>query len=142
MQKVRLIFNQALLISVGMMVVVGIMGCMYHIQGEEFVLPWYLPFSLLACGVACALPTLLLVDDGLLGRFPDYLRKIIHFITVLLVVSVFGYVFKWYADISEYISIMMSYVVIYFVVWIVTLLLYRQEAQQINQALNNIRDEE
>ena len=89
----------------------------------------------------CALASLVLYDETD-NESHQRLRVVIHFILVLGIVSLFGYLFDWYSDLTGYLIIAIMYVIIYTFVWISTLWMLKADEKKINDAIDRIRDEE
>ncbi len=144
MTKLKIMFNQTLMISTAILFGVGVQTFLqYLIRGEkEFTWLWYTPLSIVLTGFLCALPTTLLLDPdgGSAGR--AMIRNLIHFVLVGAVVSFCGYIFGWYADLADYLPILVMYVLIYIFVWISTLWLMKADEKKINEAIKQFTDEE
>lgn len=140
MNKVKIIFIQTMMISTGMLLVLGIEGFIKHINGSDISFSWYYPISIIITGFLCALPTLLfyLNEDGSFG----IIKIIGHFILLLLIIIFCGKIFKWYKEADELISMVITYIVIYVSVWFATLWLMKIDDNKINNALKEIQDEE
>lgn len=144
MNKAKLVFNQTLMISTGILFAIGIqVSVNYFLHGDHtFSWQWYIPLSIILTGFLCALATLFLVDDDGLRMIKPTLRTVLHFICVFGIVSASGYLFHWYTDVSEYIPIIIMYVIIYGFVWVATLWIGKSDEKKINDALKDIQDEE
>ena len=144
MTKLKILFNQTLMISTAVLFGVGVQTFFgYIIQGKaDFTWPWYTPLSIVLTGFLCALPTTLLLDSDEGSKKRSILRTLIHFILVVSVVSLCGYLFGWYDCLSDYIPILVMCILIYFFVWISTLWLMKADEKKINEAIEQLRDEE
>ncbi|MBQ8913287.1 MAG: DUF3021 family protein [Lachnospiraceae bacterium] len=139
-EKVKIIFEETLMITTGIFFMVGIGGVITHLQGGSYSLDWYQPLSIIFIGFLCSLPTLLLKEaDG--GR-SGVLRIILHCLSLFIIVSVAGYIFKWYTDISGYISVVIIFFVVYAFVWISSLWMSKIDETKINKVLEQFHDEE
>ena len=139
-EKVKIIFEQTLMITTGIFFMVGIGGVITHLQGGSYSLDWYLPLSIILIGFLCSLPTLLLKEaDG--GR-SGVLRIILHCLSLFVIVSAAGYIFKWYTDYSGYISVVIIFLVVYAFVWSASLWMSKIDEAKINKALEQFHDEE
>lgn len=145
MNKLKMIFNQSLFVSTGILFCVGISQLIGHFtHGWEYIKwEWYIPLSFVLAGFCCSLPTLLLVN------MTDSKSKIVrigclvlHFILEGGIVTFFGFIFGWCKSFEAYIPIIVMYVLIYIFVWCGMYLMYRKEDEQINEAIKEIRDEE
>lgn len=143
MKKIKVIFNQTLMISTAMLFGLGIQAFIRHLQGKEAMIewPWYIPFSIIIAGFLCALPTWFLLEDDCSTRWYR-LCKVVHFMVLWGIVSLCGLLFQWYTGIKEYISVMVMYVIIYGFVWIATRWLVKRDEIRINEAIREIQDEE
>lgn len=143
MKKMKLLFQQALMISVGILFAIGVDGAVNKIRGqEEAVWLWYTPFAVILTGFLCALPTFIFWIPKTWGKADFPIRIGIHFLILFGMVSLAGYFFGWYRYIGEYLFVMTAYVVIYLLVWIGSVLLMRHDENCINKRLESIRDEE
>jgi hypothetical protein len=144
MTKLKILFNQTLMISTAILFGVGVQTFFqYILRGKaDFTWPWYTPLSIVLTGLLCALPTTLLLgaEDGGVKR--TLIRNLLHFILVGGVVSLCGYLFSWYDNLADYIPILVMYILIYFFVWVSTLWLMKADEKKINAAIEQFRDEE
>ena len=144
MSKLKIMFNQTLMISTAVLFGVGVQTFLqFVLQGRaDFTWPWYTPLSIVLTGFLCALPTTLILDtEGLSGKKALF-RNLIHFILVGGVLSLCGYLFGWYESLADYIPILIMYILIYFFVWFSTLWLMKADEKKINEAIEQLRDEE
>jgi hypothetical protein len=144
MTKLKILFNQTLMISTAVLFGVGVQTFLrFVLWGQAgFTWPWYTPLSIVLTGFLCALPTTLILDtEGVSGK-KALLRNLVHFILVGGVVSLCGYLFGWYESPADYIPILIMYILIYFFVWFSTLWLLKADEKKINEAIEQLRDEE
>ena len=144
MTKLKILFNQTLMISTAVLFGVGVQTFLRFVLWEQadFTWPWYTPLSIVLTGFLCALPTTLILDtEGVSGK-KALLRNLVHFILVGGVVSLCGYLFGWYESPADYIPILIMYILIYFFVWFSTLWLLKADEKKINEAIEQLRDEE
>lgn len=140
-EKIRYIFIQILLIATGIVFVMSIEGIVAHLGGQTFVLQWYHPLSILASAVLCSIPSLFLLwFDRSKRKF--IVGLIIHFILLYAIIIGMGYIFKWYMQLDGFLFLSGSYVFVYCFVWGGALWLCKRDANAINGALNEIRDDE
>ena len=66
----------------------------------------------------------------------------LHCILELGIISLAGWIFRWYTTGSEYLIVMIFYFLIYGFVWLATLWMQKMDEEKINQALREIQDEE
>jgi Protein of unknown function (DUF3021). len=144
MNKAKMIFNQTLMISTGILFGVGVQTMLQYLTygKSSFQWQWYIPLSIILAGFLCALATLFLTDDEVSGKSVGYIRTGLHFVAVFAIVSLCGYLFEWYTSLDEYIPIVIMYVVIYAFVWISTTWIMKSDEKKINKAIDDIRDEE
>lgn len=144
MNKAKLIFNQTLMISTAILLGMGIRAAvLFLMTGEPRVdWQWYLPLSIILVGFLCALASLLLYDDSVMSSVKMRLRICLHFLLVFGIVSLSGFLFNWYSSPAQYLLIVVMYVLIYAFVWIATIWELRADADKINNAISEIRDEE
>ena len=64
MKRAKIIFNQTLMISTGILFGLGIQALINYLAGgkAEITWPWYIPLSVILTGFLCALATALLID--------------------------------------------------------------------------------
>ena len=56
--------------------------------------------------------------------------------------SLSGHFCGWYSNLSEYLIIVIMYIIIYAFVWIATVWMLKVDEKKINDAISEIRDEE
>ena len=139
----KLIFTQAVMITTAILFGQGIIYAIIFLTGGQssFEWEWYIPLSIVLAGILCALPTVLLDfpeknDNGKIGR------KYIHFICVGLIVTICGYVFGWYSTPTQFLIILTTYVLIYAFAWAASIWIMKTDDRKINEALDDIRDDE
>lgn len=144
MKRAKIIFNQTLMISTGILFGLGIQALINYLAGgkAEITWPWYIPLSVILTGFLCALATALLIDREGEGRAFGKLAVVLHFLALFAVVAGFGWLFGWYEDIEGLLVISAMYILIYGFVWAATLWITRRDEKAINDAIREIRDEE
>ena len=144
MKRAKIIFNQTLMISTGILFGLGIQALINYLAGgkAEITWPWYIPLSVILTGFLCALATALLIDREGEGRAFGKLAIVLHFLALFAVVAGFGWLFGWYEDIGGLLVISAMYILIYGFVWAATLWITRRDEKAINDAIREIRDEE
>lgn len=143
MDKLKILFQQTLMISTAILFVIGVEGLVSHLTGRSFEIEWYYPFSIILTGVLCSIPTLLLVmgaEESSKRRF--ILQVFLHCLAILAIVSIVGWIFNWYSALVQYLVVVIAYFVVYVFVWVATIWLHKDEENKINNALKNIQDEE
>ena len=146
MNKLKLWLEQTMTISFAIYVGIIIEGLVYAMKGDALVsfnLSWLQLVSVILTGAVCSLPTIFwLVSDTDIPKNKFIVRIILHCIGLYAVVSLFGWVFKWYTQIDGFIMITIIYFLVYVFVWCVSLWFHKRDENQINKALDDIRDEE
>ncbi len=145
MSKIKMIFNQTLMISTGILFCVGISQLFEHFAyGWDLIeWKWYIPLSFVFSGFLCALPSLFLFntwDSSEKSRI--IVGRIMHFVFEGAIVSVCGFVFEWYTSFIAYLPVLVMYVLIYVFVWMGMQWIYKKDDDKINAAIKEIRDEE
>lgn len=142
MDKLKIVFQQTLMISTGILFIVGIEGFLSHLMGKSFTLEWYDPLSMILTGFLCSLPTWLLIlkEDSVKKHFIWTL--ILHCLALWAIVSIMGWIFHWYSSPREYLFVAIAYFAVYVFVWAATIWIQRSEDNKINEALKNIQDKE
>lgn len=139
MEKIKFLFQQAMMISFGILVGLSIEGFVY---GNDLNLKWYHPISIVLAGIVCALPTFILCSEKEMPRNKFIVRIVLHFLSLFVIVMTFGNFFKWYKEWDGALFVAGIYFFVYIFVWIVTTWLGAIEGKNINNALDGIRDEE
>lgn len=144
MNKAKLIFNHTLMISTAILFGLGVRTAVMFFATGSYMInwEWYIPLSIIAVGFLCSLASLLLYDDPAISRANMRVRICLHFLLVLAIVSISGCFFGWYSDLAGYLLILIMYILIYAFVWISTVWMLRTDEKKINEAINEIRDEE
>lgn len=142
MNTVKKLFIQSTIISTSILLINGIIFVFQHFAGNDVVLLWYHPVTIVLTGVLCALPTLLLENMEQWDRKKLRLRVTLHCFSLYAVVIGASTLFHWYSEIEGYISVSVIFFVIYGFVWLATLWLDKKDEKQINLALDAIRDNE
>ena len=144
MNKIKILFNQTLMISTAILFGVGIQMLICHFFENDDILtwPWYVPLSIVLTGFLCSLPTMVLIYDTEVPGKRMLVRIAIHFVLVGSVVSLCGFLFKWYETLDEYLPILIMYIVIYLFVWAATGWLTKSDEKKINAAIKDIQDRE
>ena len=146
MNKLKLWLEQTMMISFAIFVGIVIEGLVYRVFYKDplasFNLSWLQLVSVILTGAVCSLPTVFWLTDTDIPRKKFINRIIIHCIGLYAIVSLFGYIFKWYTKVDGFVMISVIYFLVYVFVWVVTLWFHKNDEKQINQALDGIRDEE
>ena len=144
MSKGKLVFHQTLMISTAILFLLGACSAIYHVTSGAgmIVWQWYMPMSIVITGLLCALTSLLLWEDDRLNSNHIKFRIGMHFVFLLGIVSLCGYMFHWYIDAGQYRLFVVMYVLIYGFVWAATLWIAKTDENRINEAIKEIQDEE
>ena len=143
MVKLKLIFNQTLMISSAILFGLGIQELIEYLATGDayFTWQWYIPLSIIFCAFVCSVPSLIFIDDYSSGKV-YVLKVIIHFICIFVAVSLFAFLFDWFDTLTGYLVIAVMIVVIYGFTWAATYWLAKSDENKINNALDGLRDEE
>ena len=140
MRIVKMIAMQFLLITVGMLLGIGLMNVLLRDYND---LPWFFPFEILAVALSTALASLVYLSKNELSKKGMMIRQIIHFILLLVIVYSYGYLFKWWSELSGIFIVGAIFLGIYAIVFIVTYRMERKDSFKINEALKKLpKDEE
>lgn len=140
MRIVKMIAMQFLLITVGMLLGIGLMNVLLRDYND---LPWFFPFEILAVALSTALASLVYLSKNELSKKGMMIRQIIHFILLLVIVYSFGYLFKWWSELSGILIVGAIFLGIYAIVFIVTYRMEKKDSFKINEALKKLpKDEE
>lgn len=76
------------------------------------------------------------------GKDKNNLIKITisHYLVQLVPFIIIGYILRWFTTYSQIVGVLVSYTIIYIVVWLVNYLIIKQEIEKINRALDNIKN--
>lgn len=142
MGRIKWLFQQAMMISFGILVGLSIEAIYYRIIGDSITLAWYHPISILIAGVLCSLPSIFLELTKDLPKNKNRLGIVLHFIFLFIVVMTMGYVFKWYHHFDGALFVAIEYVGVYVFVWLASMWIGLVDEKKINNALDSIRDED
>ena len=143
MKLVRTIFLQTVMITAGIVFLVGLESAFFHFfTDEEMVLDWYHPISFVICGLLGSLPTVVFHNMEKLSKKAVAVRCVLHIILLYAVILSFGWLFKWYTKLRGFIVVSVFFFVIYVFIWGATLWFYKKDDREINSAIDEIRDEE
>ncbi|MBP1584288.1 MAG: DUF3021 family protein [Lachnospiraceae bacterium] len=143
MSKIKIIFSQTMMISTAILFGLGVEAFLYMVcgNGDRISWQWFIPLSIIATAFLCSVPTLLLLDEA--GSKTNFnIRKILHFLCVLAVLTLCGWLFDWYDSVESYLVVLFMYVIIYVFVCIATYWLAKNDEIRINDALEGVRDDE
>ena len=143
MVKFKLIFNQTLMISSAILFGLGIEELVEFLMtgDKQLTWQWYIPLSIILCAFVCSVPSIIFIDDYSAGRV-FMLKVVIHFICIFAAVSLFAKLFGWYDSFRGYLVIAVMIFIIYGFTWAATCWLAKSDEAKINEALDDMRDED
>lgn len=144
MNKLKTIINDMFIISTAMVLALGIQEMIMHFARgiRSFEMPWYIPLTISFVSLLCTLPSALMSDCDELSKKQIRFRVCVHFSCLWLVVTICGYIFRWYSLVSEYMVITLFFIIIYVGVWFISWWLGKRDEDMINEALQKIHDKE
>ena len=142
MKKLKILFQQAMTISTGILLGIGLEGFFVERQGYEFALGWEDLIMIVVTGLICAIPSLIWLTEEELTRKQFLIRLIGHCLILYGMVSGIGYVAHWYRGPKEFAFVSVIYFLVYLFVWVVSYWSGWRNQEQINQALKEIQDKE
>ena len=143
MKIVKVIVMQAMMITFGIVAVVGLSVAVEHVNGEYiWQMEWYHPLSFILTGILGAIPTVVWQNLESLSKKQFIVRLILHCLTLYVVVMACGFFFKWYTELSGFIGVSISFILVYAFVWAATIFGFKQDEKELNAAIDQIRDEE
>ncbi len=144
MNRLKLIFNQTLMVSTAILFGLGLKAAFdCFVYGDaDISWQWYIPLTIIFTGFLCSVPSVIFLDDEKTSKTGIRIRCLLHFLALFGVVSLCGRLFGWYSSLTEFLFIAVMYILIYLFVWIATYWLMKKSDNKINEALNEVRDEE
>lgn len=142
MNKLKLLFQQTILLSTAILFVIGVEGLAAHFIGWDFELDWYYPACIIFTGFLCSLLTVLIFRDEYTSKRRFIFHVILHCLSEFVVVSVAGFWFHWYDSLSKYWILVIQYFTVYFFAWAATLWVRKVDENRINEVLKKIQDDE
>ena len=146
MNKFKLWLEQTMMISFAILVGIVIEGlCFTLFAGDplyEFKMNWLQMVSIVLTGAVCSLPTIIWLTDTDIPKKKFIVRMVIHCIGLYAIVSLFGWIFKWYTHVDGFVFMTVIYFAVYAFTWCVTLWFHKRDDNKINKALDDIRDDE
>ena len=131
-----------MVISTAILFLNGINAVIQHFAGNDIILQWYHPLTIVLTGVFCALPTVLLRDMDQWNKKTFWIRVSLHCLLLYAIVIGAGWLFGWYIDRDSFISVSVIFFIVYAFVWLSSHWLDKQDEKKINHALDEIRDDE
>ena len=146
MNRLKLWFEQTLTISFAIFVGIIIEGLVYSVFfGDDlamFSLSWMQLLSVILTGALCSVLTVIFLIGPDIPKNKYIVRIVLHCLGLYLIVSLFGWFFKWFTDLTGFIMVTILFFLVYVFVWAVSLWLHKRDDYKINKALDDIRDEE
>ena len=142
MNMAKKMFVQSMAISTGILLLNGINMVLQHFDGQDVVLLWYHPLSIVLTGILCALPTILLRNMEEWPAKVFWRRVALHGLSLYAIVIGMGWLFGWYQELDGFIGVSIVFLLVYGFVWLSSRWMDKQDAKKINQALEAIRDSE
>ena len=139
MEKVKYLFQHMLIIAFGILVGITVEGAFYR---GEINFQWYHPLSILITSIVCAVPSLIFWNDRETPKKQFAGKIILHFLVLGVMVLGIGRLFNWYTMWVGALFVAIIYVFVYAFVWIAGVWMASVDGKNINNALNEIRDEE
>lgn len=133
---VKVVFQHFLMITVGVLFFTSLSS--FSRESYPAIYPWTVMLS----GIVGVVPSFLFYFRNEPTRGQFIVRVILHFIFIGIAIMTLGYLFGWYANFSEGISVFIGIIIVYSLVWILSLWLNHTQAKNINDALNRINDDE
>lgn len=104
--------------------------------------PKEFPLHILFVGATSALPSFLFYFRKEPTRRQFVVRTILHFFCILGIVLGEGYLLKWYESVKEILIIGGIVILVYLMVWVITIHSNNRVEQGINEALRNFNNDE
>lgn len=139
MDKLKMIFQQTMMVSFGIVMCMGIEGIVYR---ADVVFRWYHPISIVITGLLCSFASLILYFEHEVPRRKYVGRIILHFALLFVMVMGLGWLFKWYTKPDGAIFLAVLFFGVYIFVWVASFWMGSFDQKKINSALDGIRDDE
>ena len=137
MNKLKLWLEQTMMISFAIYVGIIIEGVVYSLfpGGDlaSFSLSWLQLLSVILTGVVCALLTVLFLSYNDISKKDFIVRIVFHTIGLYAIVSIFGWIFKWYTQLAGFIMMTVIFFMVYAFVWGVSLWFHKRDDNKINK---------
>ena len=109
--------------------------------GAETI-PSFYPWMVLLSSVVGSVPTLLFYFRTEPTKKQFIVRVILHFVVIVTLIMTLGFIFSWYTDFFEGLIIFGMILAVYATVWFLSYKLNVSMANNINDALNRLNDDE
>jgi uncharacterized membrane protein len=141
MERIKLFLTTTMMVSFLITIVIGVTELVGYLTTGTFSdLEGWQPLSVIIVGVCTAIATVLFFASD--NEKTWKLRVVLHFIIVMVIVMISGYIFNWYHGIAGGAIMFVEFVVVFSLVWIGNLSILKYEENIVNKALEKIRDEE
>ena len=108
---------------------------------DKLTWQWYIPLSIILSAFVCSVPSIIFYYDYGSGRVFGF-KVLIHFICIFATVSFFSWLFGWYETVAGYMVIAVMIFIIYGFTWAATYWLLKKDEEKINEALDEMRDDD
>lgn len=142
LERIRVLFVETLVITTGMLFGIGVEGIIFRLIGKSFVLSWYQPMAIFLTAFVSSIVSVVVFADEPKTRGKAITRMVLHFILLFFVISLAGYAFDWFSSVGMYIGMALIYCFVYIFSWVSNMYILKKDAQEINEALKDIRDDE
>ena len=109
--------------------------------GTETI-PSFYPWMVLLSSALGSVPTLLFYFKTEPTKKQFIVRVILHFVVIVTLIMTLGFIFSWYTDFFEGLIIFGMILAVYASVWFLSYKLNVSMANNINDALNRLNDDE
>ena len=130
------------IITVGVMFFTSIEPLFECGFSSELIYPAWYPWMVMLVGIVGAVPTLLFHFKKEPTKKQFFVRTLLHFAVIETLIMVMGYIFKWYTTLSGAVTVFVMILAVYVFVWFFTIKLDYSLADNINEALKKINDDE
>lgn len=143
MKVMKMIFLHTVMITAGIVFLIGLESVWIHFfTEEELVLSWYHPISIVLSGLLGACASGVFNNLELLSKKQVRLRCILHFFLLYATIVAFGRLFNWYDRFRGFLVVSIFFFIIYAFIWVASFWIFKKDDQKINEAIDQIRDEE
>lgn len=142
MKRIKVLFQQTVIITFFIQMVLVISEIMAWFKGETFDIPWFIPGSIVLMSFLASVPSLVLNININAGKWGNRLIIFLHYIMLFAIVGYGGKVFYWYTTFEGFLQFGVSFTIIYILVWLCMGLMNRHDEKVINEALQKMQDDE
>ncbi len=135
--------SQFFVIAVGILFVSNLPNLFAALKGEEIVTyTGYYPLLIIFTGFLSSLPTCLLWFREEPTKRQCYVRMVLHFIVVEMIVLLEGFLFGWYYNLADGIKLAGMVALVFVIVYVYSYFANKDTANAINEALAGFWQEE